>query len=349
MPFSVFLIGPGFIGGELLDHLLEENYAVTALVRRRCAVAEFAKLGVKAVIGTLDEGRLIRGQVAASDIVFHVATSDHLLSVQSVLDGIRTRAEQGLMTYYIHTSGTSLLADKAAGRYIDNVIYDDERPSQIDTVRLDAPHRQIDLEIVGARQALAKFAKIAIMIPPVIYGVSTREKRLSIQLPTHIRYSLKHGYAGQVGSGLSVWGYIHVKDLARGYMTLLHWMERSSTEEVLENPYFFCENGEELSWGDCAAEIGRLLTMEGRIDDPEPQTVPFENYNDLFGEFTVAVAGSNARNRANRLRKLGWQPLEKNTFISLAEDEIPLILEETGEFHGYGSDLPHHCIEKEVG
>jgi nucleoside-diphosphate-sugar epimerase len=334
MPFSVFLIGPGFIGGELLDHLLEEGYAVTALVRRRCAVAELTKLGVKAVIGTLDEGRLIRGQVAASDIVFHAATSDHLLSVQSVLDGIRTRAEQGLMTYYIHTSGASLLADKAAGQYVDNVVYDDERPSQLDTLRSDAPHRQIDLEIVVARQALAKFAKIVIMIPPVIYGASTREKRLSIQLPTLIRYTLKHGYAGQVGSGLPIWGYIHVKDLARGYMTLLHWMERASTNEVLGNPYFFCENGEELSWGDCAAEIGRLLTIQGRIKDPVPQTVPVENYNDLFGDFTIAVAGSNARNRANRLRKLGWRPLEKNTFMTLAEDEIPLILRETGKFHG---------------
>ncbi|OQD88766.1 hypothetical protein PENANT_c003G04486 [Penicillium antarcticum] len=336
MPFSVFLIGPGFIGGELLDHLLEEGYAVTALVRRHYAVAEFTRLGVKAVIGTLDEGRLIRGQVAASDIVFHAATSDHLLSVQSVLEGIRTRAEQELMTYYIHTSGASLLADDAAGRYLDNIVFDDERPSQIDTLRMDAPHRQIDLEIVRSRQALSKFAKIAVLMPPVIYGVSTREKRLSIQLPTLIRYSLKHGYAGQVGGGLSVWGYIHVKDLARGYMTLLHWMEHSSTDEVLENPYFFCENGEELSWGNCAAEIGRLLSIKGRIKDPEPQTVPSENYNDLFGKLTVAVAGSNARNRANRLRKLGWRPLEKNAFTSLAEDEIPLILEEPGELHDYG-------------
>jgi hypothetical protein len=65
-----------------------------------------------------------------------------------------------------------------------------------------------------------------------------------------------------------------------------------------------------------------------------PQTVPVENYNDLFGDFTIAVAGSNARNRANRLRKLGWRPLEKNTFMTLAEDEIPLILRETGKFHG---------------
>ncbi|KAJ5766016.1 uncharacterized protein N7511_003632 [Penicillium nucicola] len=349
MPFSVFLIGPGFIGGELLDHLLEEGYVITALVRRHCAVAEFTKLGVKAIIGTLDEGRLIRGLVAASDIVFHTATSNHLPSVQSVLDGIRTRADQGLMTYYIHTSNASLLADEAAGRYMDNIIYDDERPSQIDTLRKDAPHRQIDLEIVRARQALAQFAKIAVLIPPVIYGISSREKRLSVQLPTLIRYSLKHGYAGQVGSGRSVWGYIHVKDLARGYMTLLHWMERSSTDDVLENPYFFCENGEELSWGDCAAEIGRLLTIEGRIESPEPRTVPPDNYDDLFGEFTVAIAGSNARNRASRLRKLGWRPLEKNTFMSLVEDEIPLILQETGEFHGYGSSRPHHCIEKDIG
>ena len=49
------------------------------------------------------------------------------------------------------------------------------------------------------------------------------------------------------------------------------------------------------------------------------------------------VVGSNARHRANRLRKLGWAPLEKDTLASLAEDEIPIIAKETGEFTGYAS------------
>ncbi|KAJ5817394.1 Phosphatidylethanolamine-binding protein PEBP [Penicillium robsamsonii] len=126
-----------------------------------------------------------------------------------------------------------------------------------------------------------RWGNLALMIPPLIYGVTTRENRLSIELPTHIRYSLKHGNAGQIGKGLAVWNQIHVKDLARGYMVLLHWMERAPVTEIVENPYFCCENGQELS--------------------------------------------------------SGWAPLEKETFASLAEDEISTIAKETGEFTGYAS------------
>lgn len=339
MPPSVFLIGPGFIGGEILDHLLDENYTVTTLVRRQSAAADLEKLGVQTVIGTLDDAKIIAKQAAASEIVFHTATADHLPSVQAVIDGIRQREKQGLQTIYIHTSGASLLADNAAGNYKSDVIFDDENPAQIDALPDSAPHRLMDLAIVNARTELAKHSKMAIMIPPVIYGVSSREKRLSIQLPTITRYSLKHGYAGQIGKGLSVWNQVHVKDLARGYMTLLHWMEQTPVADVVKNPYFFCENGQELSWGECSAEIGRILHKIGRINNDEPKTIPVENYNDVFASFTPIVAGSNSRNRANRLRKLGWVPTEKKTLASLAEDEIPIILKEVGVFNGYSKTV----------
>ena len=337
MPGSVFLIGPGFIGGEIIDLLLITNYNVTTLVRRESAVAEFAKLGVKTVVGTLDDASVIKDQVAISDIIFHTATADHLPSVEAILDGVRQRAQRGLQTIYIHNSGASLIADTASGDYKSDTVFDDGNPSQIDSLPDSAPHRLIDLAIVRAREELIAYAKIAIMIPPVIYGVTTRENRLSIQLPTLARYSIKHGYAGQIGKGLSVWNQIHVKDLARGYMVLLHWMESSPIDEVAQNPYFFCENGQELSWGECAAEIGRILKKAGKIGQSTPKTIPEENYGDLFGGFSRVVVGSNARNRASRLRKFGWAPLEKETFASLVEDEIPRILQEKGEFNGYAN------------
>lgn len=337
MSRSVFLLGPGFIGGEVIDLLLTTKYNVTTLVRRESAVAEFAKIGVKTVVGTLDDASVIKNQVAISDIVFHTATADHLPSVEAILDGVRQRTQMGLETIYIHNSGASLIADSSAGEYENETVFDDQNPSQIDSLPDTAPHRLIDLAIVRARRELATHAKMAIMIPPVIYGVTTRENRLSIQLPTLVRYSIKHGYAGQIGKGLSVWNHVHVKDLARGYMVLLHWMEGAPHEDVAKNPYFFCENGQELSWGKCAAEIGRILKGAGKIGQCAPKTIPEANYGDLFGDFSGVVAGSNAKNKATRLRQMGWAPLEKDTFASLAEDEIPIILEETGEFNGYAS------------
>ena len=331
---SVFLIGPGFIGGEILNILLREGYDVTTLIRRESAAAAFNERGVKTIIATLDDKDAIRKQVAVTDIVFHTATADHLPSAQAVLDGIKQRASHGQQTIYIHTSGTSLLSDDSAGSFKGDKIFDDEKPEDIDALPDTAPHRQIDLAIVRERRELGTKAKIALMIPPLIYGVGY-EDRTSIQLPTLVRYSLKHGYAGQIGEGKSVWSQVHVKDLARGYVVLLHWMERTPADQVLANPYFFCENGHELSWHECAVEIGRTLQKAGRIASATPKTIPSSNYGDVFAEFSEAVAGSNSRSRANRLRKLGWVPLQKETLASLAEDEIPLIMKETGPFEGY--------------
>ena len=116
---------------------------------------------------------------------------------------------------------------------------------------------------------------------------------------------------------------------------MLHWMETSNAETVLENPYFFCENGTEVSWAEAATEIGKALHKAGRIQSPEPRPVPPELYDDLFGKYTPWVIGSNSRSRGKRLRELGWSPREKNTLEALSADEIPILLEEKGEFHGY--------------
>ncbi|KAK4942746.1 hypothetical protein LTR10_017506 [Elasticomyces elasticus] len=333
---SVFLIGPGFIGRNVVDLLLAEGYNVTTLVRRESQAAELQKDGVSTVFGTLSDSETITKQTIASDIVFHIATADDLPSVQAVIEGVKSRAQAGKPTIYIHTSGTSLIGDKSAGQYKADKIFSDNHPQDIDALPDTAPHRQIDLAIVRARKELGTGAKLAIMIPPLIYGINQKYKRLSIQLPTLTRFALKHGYAGQVGKGASVWSTVHVLDLARAYITLLHWLEQTPAEKVLENPYFFCESGHEFAWTEGSATLGQALHAAGRIKDPEPRTIPEEDYKDIFGGFTAEVAGSNSRSRANRLRQLGWEPREKGVLESFKDDEIPLLLQETGEFNGYG-------------
>lgn len=331
---SVFLLGPGFIGLEILGELLRAGYQVTTLVRRQEARAGLEKLGSKTVHGSLDDGDIIRNAAAAADIVIHSASADHKPSVVSILEGIGERAKAGKSSIYIHTSGCSVLTDDSNGEYVSEKIYEDDKPETVDSVADDAPHRAIDLAILKRRGELGAKAKISLVFPPVIYGVG-KDNRLSIQIPTMARFALKHGFAGYVGKGKSVWGQIHVSDLARGYLTILHYMESTSGEKVLENPYFFIENGDEYSWKRCAEEIGKALQQAGKIQDPTPREIPSDLYSDLFQEWSVAVIGQNARNRANRLRALGWKPQEKSTFHSLVSEELPILLTEKGEFEGY--------------
>ena len=64
--------------------------------------------------------------------------------------------------------------------------------------------------------------------------------------------------------------------------------------------------------------------------------MPEELYKDGFGEYTGAVIGLNSRSRANRLRALGWKPVEKYWRSSYLEDELPQILKEDhSSFEGY--------------
>jgi nucleoside-diphosphate-sugar epimerase len=308
------------------------------LVRREEAKASLEKLGSKTILGSLDDGDVIRAATTAADIVIHTATADHLPSAASVLDGIAERAKAGKSAIYIHTSGCGAITDGSNGDHAHDMIYQDDKPETIDSIADDAPHRSIDLAILRSRSELGAKAKISIVLPPVIYGLG-KGNRLSIQIPTMARFAVKHGYAGYVGGGKAVWGQVHVADLARGYLTILHYMESTPGDKILENPYFFIENGEEYSWERCAEEIGKALQKAGKLQDPTPRQIPSDLYSYLFGEWSLPVIGQSARNRANRLRTLGWKPQEKSTFESLLTDELPIILAEKSEFQGYNAPV----------
>ncbi|KAI0018626.1 hypothetical protein F4780DRAFT_506166 [Xylariomycetidae sp. FL0641] len=348
---KVFIIGPGFIGWNVLDVLAEEGYKITGYVRREEHAKQIKATGAsEVVLGDLHDKPLITQHTAAHDIVIHTATADDLPSVEAVLDGLAQRAAQGLRTIYIHTSGAAVLDDGSAGAYRGAKIYHDDRRQEIDAVPDAAPHRHVDLAILKAREKLGDAAHIAIIIPPLVHGLNPRHRRLSIQIPTLARYALKHGFAGHVGAGRSAMGNVHVRDLARGYAVLLHRLESAALApdaddpEVRDgggNPYYFCEatGDAEPSWREVAAVVGAALHRAGRLAaDPQPRPLPPDTYPDLFGAFTPAVLGLNSRSRAVRLRALGWAPEHKDWQTSFVEDELPLILAEGGDpraFCGY--------------
>ncbi|KAI1404246.1 NAD(P)-binding protein [Hypoxylon fuscum] len=340
---NVFIVGPGFVGWNVLDLLAKEKYTVTGYVRRQEHANQIKASGAAdAVLGDLDDKALITKHALSHDIVIHTATADHLPSAEAILEAIQQRAEKGLSTIYIHTSGTSVLDDGVSGEHKSDKVYHDNAVSEVDSVPDNAPHRTIDLAILKVKKQLSEKAKIAIMIPPLIYGFNPSHARLTIQIPTLTRYALKHGYAGHIGAGLAVESNIHVLDLARAYVVLLHHLEStpSDSPDILENPYFFTETtgDNEPSWKDIASVIGAELHKAGLIADPNPRAIPPENYGDLFGDATDCVIGLNSRSRAVRLRELGWKPVEKSWRESYVQDELPFLLKEEVDrkvFSGY--------------
>ena len=167
---KVFIVGPGFIGWNVLDLLIGEGYQVTGYARRQEHADGLRTSGASTVMGDLGDKAKITEQATKHDIVFHIATADHLPSVEAILDGVKQRAEKGLSTIYIHTSGTSVLDDGAHGGHKSDRVFMDKKRTDVDSVPDNAPHRQIDLAIVDVQKELKETAKIAIMIPPLIYG-----------------------------------------------------------------------------------------------------------------------------------------------------------------------------------
>ncbi|RMZ87647.1 hypothetical protein DV736_g5125, partial [Chaetothyriales sp. CBS 134916] len=327
----VFVIGPGFIGHNIVELLVEEGYNVTALTRREPHADAIRKSGATAVMGQLSDFDIIQEQTSNSDIIFQVATGDNLPLEEAILRGVRARANQGKRAIYVHTSGAKVFDDGAKGMFKSDKIYYDDKREDMDSVSDDAPHRDVDLALVHAQEELQEHLRLAIMLPPEVYGYDSKHDRLSITIPNLTRFAIKHGYAPVIGDGSSVETQVNVMDLARGYVTVMHFLEDADQKEVLANPYWLCENGEEFSWRESADVIGQALSKAGQITSPAPRNPPKEQYPELCGQRTESYMGLNCRARAVRLRKLGWEPREKSIWESYLQDELPVILKRAEE------------------
>ncbi|KAF2761471.1 NAD(P)-binding protein [Pseudovirgaria hyperparasitica] len=323
---KAFVLGPGYVGREIIDLLKSEGkYAITTMVRRDAAAKEFSR--ITTFMGDLDDTSKIQGLARDSDLVFHTATADHIPSAKAILDGIKERAAEGKRTIYLHQSGASVLSDGSAGDVSDAKKYSDFAPVDINGLPDTAPHRSTDLAILKARRELGTAARIFIMIPPIIYGANPKYNRLSMQIPKMTRYTFEKGHAPIVGAGKGRWGAVHVLDLAKAYMTIVHWLEQSPQDSAISNPYFFCES-EEIAWGEVSRIIGKAVYAAGKIQTPEPKVVPESQWSDLYGDFTPNALASNCRCSADRLRAMGWKPVQRTLAEAFIEEDLPVMLKE---------------------
>ncbi|RDB25574.1 Uncharacterized protein C2A9.02 [Hypsizygus marmoreus] len=313
---NILLIGAtGHIGGSVLLRFLERSDAaslsITTITRSSEKAGKLRTLGVNVVVGSYSDFPLLEKLASEADVIIDIGDSDDLPAARATLRGTEKRFKAtGVAPILIHTSGTGVLSDNAAGMYAYETIYDDANPEQIETLAPTQFHRNIDLELINADKQ--GYVKTYLVIPSMIYGIASGrlvelgiQNRQSFQIPLLICMSLDRGQGGMVGEGKNLWPNVHIDDVADLYVVLY--------DAIISNPatghgregIYFAENGE-ISLYDVGVAISKVLVELGRGKSAEPTPFTEEEVDKYFAG--IPYFGSNSRCVATRSRSIGWQP-----------------------------------------
>ena len=281
----VFITGAtGYIGGSVAAKLLQGGHTVLGLVRTEEKAAQLKQRGIEPLRGTLADFNTIAQAAKECDAVINTASADDSFSVEAIIEGLG-----GSGRPFIHTSGTSVVSDRAAGEYSDATFTEDSPfeplPERMMRVAID---RTV---LMAARKRI----RSVVIRPSLIYGRGHGLNPNSVQIPRLLELAKKHGVARHVGRGLNVWSHVHIDDVVDLYLLALEHAPACSL--------FYAENGE-APWKSLASAIGRLLGF-----GPETKDWPIEEAVREWGVNAITSFGSNSRVSALKARKmLGWAP-----------------------------------------
>ncbi|KAK7696702.1 hypothetical protein SLS64_014286, partial [Diaporthe eres] len=179
---TLFLVGPGLIGGSLLVKLKEvrPDLKLHALTRRDDQAAELKQQGIEPVRGSLEDADTIKEW------------------------GLKARPKGSKRAIYIQTSGNDELAHSAKGlaaKSIEEKTLSDLNLTDEDIdarIAPDAYHRHVDghlrKEILNPEKEKERNVVSSLMMPPLIYGIGSAPwHRISIQTPMLTSYMIKNG------------------------------------------------------------------------------------------------------------------------------------------------------------
>lgn len=288
MSKKVFVTGAsGYIGGTIAVKLAKAGYQVSGLTRSRSSGDKLKSLGIEPVIGDLSDVELLGSCAKAADIVVDAADSDHETAVRALIAALK-----GSDKVFIHTSGSSIVADQANGDSAER-IYDESTQYTPD------PKKQARVDIDKFVTDSAKDGIRSVVICPcLIYGKGSGVKTESQQVPNLITAALESGTAKCIGRGENIWSTVHVDDLADLYLIVV---EKAPTGGL----FLFAENGE-TTFKQIVEKIKAGLDLKTPVG-----SWTIEEASQKFGAGTATFGlGSNSRIRGKKSRELGWKPVK---------------------------------------
>jgi nucleoside-diphosphate-sugar epimerase len=284
----IFLTGAsGYIGGSLAEALRARGDRVVGLTRTRERADELEARGIAPVVGSLKDWDLLIAQAKAADAVINTADADDAYAASALLTALRGTAKT-----LLHTSGTSVVGDMAAGEPSDVVHTEDSYLAG--GYRFEKAGRvAIDRAVLAAA---GDGLRTIVVCPSMIYGTGTGLHRDSAQVPGLMRVSRALGAGVHVGRGENRWSNVHIADLVDLYLLAL--------DRAPPGSFFFAENGQ-ASLKDIAAAISRQLGFGGRTRALSLAEA-LEHWPPSAVHYSLA---SNVQVTAAKARGvLGWQP-----------------------------------------
>ena len=281
----IFLTGAnGFIGGGVAAALIANGHAVRGLVRDQAKAEVVAAHGIEPVIGSLDDAALLQAEARASDGVVNAANSDHRGAIDAFIAALA-----GSDKPFIHTSGSSVVADRAMGEPSDRIFHEDTpikpEPERVARAAIDR-HIQ-DASTSGIRSV--------VLCNSMIYGNTMGPPAQSVQVPVLAQHGRESGVVRYIGRGLNRWSNVHIADVGQLYALAIAKAPGGS--------FMYVENGEE-ALGEVAQAIARRLGLG------QAQSWPAEEAIAALGQQKAMFTfGSNSRVRGKRAAQLlGWRP-----------------------------------------
>src|SRR4029077_2564895 len=169
----IFVTGAsGYIGGSIAAALISAGHSVVGLVRQADKASQLALKGIQPLLGTLADLAEMTEAARAADAVINTANADDFLAADTLIQALA-----GSGKVLIHTSGTSVVADRAAGEYSAAIFHED---SPFDPLPERLLRVAIDRAVLMAAQQ--KIRSVVIR-PSLIYGRGHGLNPHSIQLP----------------------------------------------------------------------------------------------------------------------------------------------------------------------
>jgi nucleoside-diphosphate-sugar epimerase len=293
---KIFLTGAnGFIGGAVASVLIAGGHKVRGLVRDNAKADAVAAHGVEAAVGSLDDAALLQAEARAADAVVNAASSDHRGAVEALLAALA-----GSGKAFIHSSGSSIVADLAMGEPSDR-IFDEAAP--IAPLADKAARVAIDRLVLGAAGI-----RSVVLCNTMIYGHALGPPAQSVQIPALVRQARSSGIARYIGRGLNRWSNVHIADVAALYALAI--------AKASAGTFMYVESGE-ASLG----EIARAIAA--RLDLGAAQAWSADEAIAAWGRNTAVYSlGSNSRVRGRAAAALGWSPAQRSITRWIADELV---------------------------